>query len=1078
MKNAVGLSIKFRTIIFSLAVIGLMWGAFQFKNSPRREDPEFTIRICVVRVSWPGANAIRMEELVTIPLERAIEEIDTTKKTISTTTSGLSVIKVEMIDSVDNVEQASDKIRSQIAGITLPLGVSPPYVDSNFADTSAMMLAVYQVPGSDQKNIKTPYSMRTLEKVSEEIRDGLKEIDSVARVNIFSAHQEAIYIEPDPGSWSQISTSIDTIKRRLNTKNILASGGAIDTGKHLFNVSVKGDFNAVNEIKKTTVANSNGMPVTLQQLGLEVKRSYIDPPSIITRISTPETESQRCIVLNFTMRKEQNIVELGAEVRKMIKKWEQTILPPDIKVAIVSDQPAVVTDNINIFIENLIQAIIILVIVAWLLIGKRVALIMGLSIPVIVMVSFGIVRCFGVQLEMMSIASLVISLGMLVDCVIEICDNVHRLEEEGMSRYSATVEGTRQVLFPILTGTLTTIFAFLPMLTVSGNVGEYIRSIPIVVSTTLLVSWVVAITFTVALTWLVLKPGTDKVPPLALFYSYLIGKSKKKSNESKKFGLYRSFLTWCLGHRYRVLLSIFSLFILSIVLLATGFINTDFIPTAGGKTFLIDVWLPEGSSIKETSQVTRKIEKIVKRESIVKQKKGDIECLDNMVSFIGQSTPRFKLSIIMEFPKSNFAQIVVNATSAKNAKTLVHRISKKIGAEITEARTTIKRLSLGPNSKYPIIISLRGKDYTVLKKYAHEMEEVFRKIPGTVDVHDSWGNLTSQIDIIPDGEKSAAAGITRLSISNTLNAFFSGARLTTFREGDHLLPVYFRLPYSERNNLDKLKDLYVEGKYGKIPLQSIAEIKTSLQPARIERERQKRNMEVLAQVSDGFLANPIILQALPKLKEIESRMPSGYSIDIGGTYDKAKEGSDKVSLAMMIALMLIILCLLVYFNSILKTVAVVFTLPLAFTGAFLGLLIMNQPLGFFAQLGMLSLFGIVVNGAIVLFDFIGMLISEKAGTLPIQGEAKFGGLQREGFIDCIIEGSVLRVRPIALTTLTTAGGLIPLATGGGPLFEPMAVVLIFGLLYSTVLTLVAMPIIFSLLVEKLGMRIYRTQNVD
>ncbi len=1078
MKNPLELSIKYRTIIFSFAVIGLVWGAYQFIKAPRREDPEFTIRICLVTAQWPGVNAVKMEELVTIPLERAIEEIDFVKKTTSTTTQGSTIIKVEMKDKVTDVDQAYDKIQSEVRGVNLPNGVSTPYVNSNFADSSAMMLALYQVPLQGNKKIKNPYSMRKLEEFSEDIRDELYQIDNVATVTILGAPKEAIYLEPDPGVWSHINASIDNLKSILNARNILVTGGTIDTGKDLLNVSVEGDYNAVNEIKNTTLICSNGLPVNLQQLGIKIKRDYIDPPSLITKFSSSEIQSRRCVVIDFTMRKEQNIVELGNEIKAKISEWEKTILPPNIKVAVISDQPAVVTENIKIFTDNLIQAIIILILVAWLLIGKRVALIMGISIPVIVAISFSIVRVFDVQLEMMSISSLVISLGMLVDCAIEICDNVHRLQDKGVSRFTAAIEGTKQVAFPILIGTLTTVFAFLPMLGVDGNAGEYIRSIPIVVSVTLLVSWIVAITFTVALTWLILKPGTDKIPPilrLANLFRQITGISK---NNTKKFAFYRNFLRWSLKHRFFVLVSIFSIFIISIALLVTGFINTDFIPAAGGKTFLVDVWLPEGASVKETSRVVKKIEKIIKSESIIKRKDKEIDALDNMVSFIGQGTPRFKLSIMIEFPKSNFGQIIVNATSAENARILSERISDRFKNEVTAARTTVKRLGLGPNSKYPIMIRLRGDDYTVLRKYANQIEDVLKNIPGAIDIHDSWGNLSAQVDIEPDNEKCAAAGITRLSIANTLNAFFSGTYLTSYRENDHLIPVYFRLPYQERNNMNKLKELYIEGNHGKIPLLSVAKVKTSLQPGRVEREKQKRNMEILAQLSEGFLANPIINQALPELNKIESKMPAGYSIEIGGTYDRAKDGSEKIGKAMIIALVLIILCLLIYFNSILKTLAVTLTLPLAFTGAFLGLLIMNQPLGFFAQLGLLSLFGIVVNGAIVLFDFIGMLIKEKTEQNGAVITERFCGLKREEFIDCVVEGSVLRVRPIALTTLTTAGGLMPLALGGGPLFEPMAVVLIFGLLYSTVLTLVVMPIIYTILEEKLNMGINRSQSIE
>lgn len=1075
MTSLPALSIKFRTIVFSIAALGFAWGMVAFHLSPRREDPEFTIRMCVVTAAWPGVSAEKMEELVTEPLERRVEEIDGVKKTMSTTTAGRTIIKVEFVDSVDDVEQACDKVRSQIAGVALPAEVGTPYVNSNFSDTSAMLLAVYQVPG--EKGSRT-YTMRELEKVCEDIRDELAQVESVATVNIMSAQPEVIYVEPSSGTWSQTAVSIDSIREKLNARNVLVPGGSIDTGSEQFHVSVEGDFDAVDEIKKTTVADANGMPVTLDRLGVKVSRGYVDPPTILTYISNDVVSCKRCVIVNFTMRKQRNIVKLGDEVRTLIKRWKKTILPPDVAVAVVSDQPRVVEENISVFIDNLIQAIIVLILVAWLLIGKRVALIMGISIPIIVMVSFGVVRLFNVQLEIMTIASLIISLGMLVDCSIEICDNVHRLQEEGVPRFKAAVEGARQVLFPILMGTLTTVFAFLPMLSVSGNAGEYIRSIPVVVSTTLMVSWGVAITFTVALTWLFLKPGTDKVPPMTWLYRKLIGAA---GSEEETFPLYKRFLAWSMNHRLTALFFILSFFVGAVALLATGFISTDYIPEAGGRRFLVDVWLPEGSSIRKTAAVTRNVEKIILEQARVEDAEGgagESSLLDSMVSFIGESAPRFKLSVMLEFPKTNFAQILINAKSIQGAKSLASRLSKAFQDQVTEARTAVRKIGMGPTTKYPVMINLRGEDYTVLKQYAKEVEDALRSIPGTLDVHDSWGNLACQIDIEPDEEVCAAAGITRVSAANSLSAFLSGYYLTSYREGDHLVPVYFRLPPNERSGVENLKEFYIEGKHGKIPLESVAKVEMSYQPARVERERQKRNMEIFAQVAEGYLPDPIINQVLPELKRIQRRMPAGYAIDVGGSYEKSKEGSAKIGAAMLIALILIMLSLLVYFNSILKTIAVVMTLPLAFTGALLGLLIMNQPLGFFAQLGLLSLFGIVVNGAIVLFDFIGMLVQEKGMNRQESGEKRYEGLDRSDFIDCVVEASALRVRPIVLTTLTTAGGLLPLATGGGPLFEPMAVVLIFGLLYSTVLTLVAAPIVYTLFVEKLGMRVYRAQCVD
>ena len=1071
----VELSVKYRIVVICLALLGLICGFIEYLNAPRREDPEFTIRACTVIVRWPGADAQKIEDLAVEPLERAIEQIDEVKETETTVISGTATVKVTMEDYVTDVDQICDKIRSRVDGVAMPAGVTSVYVNSNYGDTCAMVLALYQNPDSKKK-----YSMRELEKLCEEMRDQLSQLKDVASVTIMSAPQEAIYIEPNAGSWDRIDITIDQIKQRLSSKNKLMPGGVIDTGKQLYNVSVEGDYNVVNEIKNTiATVNSNNMPVALKSLGFKVKRDYMSPLSILTRYSDSKIQSQRCIILYFTMKKQKNIISLGKIVRKKLKEWRQTIIPPDVNISIVSDQPKTVDENIGVFSGNLVQSIIILFFVAWLLIGFRIAVIMGTSIPVIVMISFAIARCFNVQLESMSIASLIISLGMLVDCGIEICDNVHRLQDEGISRFNSVVEGVKQVLFPILIGTLTTVFAFLPMIMVPGNMGEYIRSIPIVVSVTLLVSWIISITFTTVFTWILLKPGGNNMPPINCLFNYVANKlhlRKKEANERESFTLYKRLLLWGMNNRAVIFTGVIALFVLTVAFLKMDVIKTDFIPSAGGKQFLIDIWLPEGTSISETSDVCKEIENIVSDANKEIAKKCGIDPLDNIISVVGESMPRFKLSAKVEFPKSNFAQILVNAKYSRFVQEMINIILKRTEVEVTKARINLKRIGLGPNVRYPIIIRVTGSDYFILKKYSAEVTKVLDKIPGTLDVHDSWGNLAPQINIIPDDEKSAAAGISRTTAANTLNAFFSGTLLTTFREGDHTIPVYFRLPHSERNRVDKLKELYIEGRFGKVPLSSVAKINITFKPVRIERFKQQRNMEVLSLVQNGFLATSIIKKAMPELEEIQKRMPAGYKIEPGGTYEKSVEGSGHIGNSMLIALALIVVCLLVYFNSIIKTIAVLVTLPLACTGAFLGLFIMNQPLGFFAQLGLLALFGIVVNGAIVLFDFIGMIIDEKAREVSGDINGKFKGLCKEQFIECIVEAASLRIRPIMLTVFTTIGGLMPLAISGGPLFEPLAVVAIFGLFYSTILTLLLMPIIYYTCVDKFHMKINRTED--
>ena len=448
-----------------------------------------------------------------------------------------------------------------------------------------------------------------------------------------------------------------------------------------------------------------------------------------------------------------------------------------------------------------------------------------------------------------------------------------------------------------------------------------------------------------------------------------------------------------------------------------------------------------------------------------------------MVSFIGEGAPRIKLSYLVEYQKSNYAEILVNVTSGKEVPDFMRKVENECRRDIPGTRITAKCIGMGPPVRYPITIRILGDDYNILKKYAEQVKEIFKNTEGVYNVHDSWGNLGYQLDIVPDQEKCLAAGVTRTSIAQSLNAYYSGYYLTTYREGDHLIPVYLRLPPEQRQKVPSEDSIYVEGKYGKVPLSSVAKFKITRQPNRIERYNKRRNIQVQASNKEGYLANPLIYENMPKLEEIRKHLPIGYDIEIGGTTERSKEGSDHISRAMLISLFLIILTLIIYFNAIQKTIIVLGTLPLALIGAFLGLWIMNVPMGFFAQLGLLALFGIVVNGAIVLFDFIGMLIIEQQPKSRLKpGEKSYHGISEEEFTECVLEGCALRIRPILMTTCTTIGGLLPLMFNGGPLFQPLATVLIFGLALSSALTLFVIPTIYYFFARKFNMKLINDFN--
>ncbi|MDD5598576.1 MAG: efflux RND transporter permease subunit [Victivallaceae bacterium] len=1074
------MSIRYRTVVFFIVFVGMIWGFFAFNSTPRREDTEFTIRVCTVITKWPGASAEKVEDLVTDPLEKAIEEIDEVKETESTTTPGQSIIKVTLEDYVRNIDQVWDELRAKLDHTEIASGAGRPYVNSNFTDTTALVFALYQVPLPGEKKITHPYSMRDMEKVCEDICDELKLLKGVAMAVISGAPREVIYLEPDPGALSRLKLTSEDLRQRLMAKNAVTSGGIIDSRDSRFHLVTEGDFNALDEIRRLVAGVSDdNHPVLLKDIDIKVRKGYEDPAELITRYSDKENRKRRCIIVYYTMKTNQNIVEVGNKVKALIPLWEKTIIPPDMKISLVADQPRTVTENISIFTDNLLQSVLILIFVAFLFIGPRVALIMGASIPAIAMISFAVARLFDVKLEKMSITALIISLGMLVDCAIEICDNVHRLQDEGYSRFDAAVTGAKQVAWPILIGTLTTVFAFLPMLFIPGNIGEFIRSIPIVVGTTLVVSWIIALTFTVALTWLILKPGTDKVSPL-LRIIYFIERRKSGGENKAQHRLYRRVLRRCIEHPLMVLLAVAAASVFTIMLVYTGQVKTDFIPAADGDQFVVNIWLPEGASLNKTSEVTGKVEDIILEQAEYKDDRGNVKNrLRNMISFIGEGAPRIKLSYMIEYAKSNYAEILVNVASPALADDYLRKVEDECHSRLPDARITAKRPGLGPPVRYPVTVRILGADYNMLKKYAEEVKNIFRQTEGVYNVHDSWGNLGYQLDIIPDQEKCIAAGVNRTAIAQTLNTYYSGNFLTTYREGDHRIPVYLRLPPEQRQEIPCPDTIYVEGLQGKVPLSSVANLEVTRQPSRIERFNKRRNMQVQASIRKGFLANPLIYRNMSKIEEIRKKLPAGYSIEIGGATEKSEEASGHIAKAMLVSLFLIVLTLIVYFNAIQKTVIVMGTLPLALIGAFVGLWITNVSLSFFAQLGLLALFGIVVNGAIVLFDFIGMLIVERRNSNELkaaQGEKSFHGLNKAAFTECVLDGCTMRIRPILMTTFTTIGGLAPLMFNGGPLFRPLAAVIIFGLALSSVLTLFVIPSVYYWFACKFKMKLINEFN--
>jgi len=1083
-------ALRHRAIVVAGTMILVVWGTYAFWTMPRREDPEYTIRTCVISTLWPGATALKVEQLVTKPIEDAVAELDEVDKVRSTTVAGYSSVYVDLEETTSSagVDNAWDKVRAKVDLVRskLPDGTRGPVVNTNFGDTAAMILALYQTPLPGKQEIERPYTPRELEIIAERLEDDIKLVDAVALTELYGVQDEVIYLEADAGTWSQIELTTDRLRTLLAARNIVAPGGSIDTPLGRFTVKPTGEFGAVGQVERVIVdapeaavrgeGRAYGAPVYLKDLDITVRRDYVDPPRTITRYGArdaaqPEARrslSAPCVVLSLTMKHGHNIVTLGKSVRETIARAKASVLPRDIEVAIVSDQPRTVDSKVKDFTANLWQAVAIVVGVAFLLVGLRLAIVMATAIPMVILAAIGLSTLFGVQLEQVSIAALIIALGMLVDCAIEVGDNAHRFLGEGHSRLDAAVLGSEQISFPVLIATLTTVAAFLPMAGIPGVEGEYLFSLPVVVSLALMMSWVLAMTMTTVMAYWIMRSASH-ASPLALIAG-VVGKvvGRKKGSGSVLGAIYGGACRLTVRLRWLTTAAAAGALAWALSLVVTGKIGMQYFPPAFRNQFVIDIFLPEGASIRQTDSVCRRVEDIVRRLSAAEQEGKPIERLVNMATTVGQGGPRFYLNLNPEQPAANYAQILVNTCDPTVVRQYVQEIRREADATVPGARVAPRMLDMGPPVDSPVGIRVVGEDMATLHRVAGRLKDVLRAIDGTLDVHDTWGSFGYQLAVEVDEAQANLSGVTNASVAQTLNAYFSGHPLTTYREGDHSVPIMLRLPSAARGSLDQVRATYVEGLFGKVPLDALARVETRWQPAKILRHKQGRAIEVRCRVREGLLPSNVLDAAMRRVREIERSLPPGFRIEITGEQEQIHKVLGKVTRAFMVSFLLIVLCLIVQYNSLVKPLIILVTLPMAAIGALAGLYLTGRPLSFMAQLGLLSLAGIVLNDAIVLIEFTETLIREKLAKgegLAAPGEKSCSGLTRDAFRECIVRGGRMRLLPICLTTLTTVGGLLPLALLGGPMWEPMAIVIISGLLVATLLTLLVLPGIFAIFVE-------------
>lgn len=1019
--NITRFAIDNKRITIVVLLLILVIGISTYINMPRDEDPGFTIRTAMIVTQFPGASPERVELLVTDKLEKEIQEMVEIDEIRSISKPGVSIVYVDIKETYTVMRPIWDSLRRKVdnAKQDLPSDVIGPFVNDEFGDVFGSVIAL----------TGEGYTYFELKEIVDDVRNELLLIDEAVKVSIFGDQEERVFVEFNNAYLTELGISPGQLKNILSSRNIIFPGGEIFTSDEQIILEPSGNFESIEELKKTVI-QLPGKP-DLIYLGdvATIKRGYVDPAdSKVTYNGKPS------LVLAVSLREGGNIIQLGAEVREKIDRFQQ-VYPIGVDFNILYYQADFVEKKISEFANNLIQAIMIVVIVMLIFLGVRTGLVIASLVPMAIVMAIMIMGFMDIGLDQMSLAALIIALGMLVDNAIVMSESIMTQMAEGKRAIDAAIDSANELRVSLLTSSLTTAAAFLPIYLAESAVGEYTSPIFLVVTITLLSSWVLALTM---------------IPLLCVIFLRVQKKSDNKSYNSPFYNWYRNTLSLLLRHPYLSVVSTVLIFIASLQLIP--YIPSIFFPPNDKPVMFLEVKLPVGSPLEKTERVSNKIGDFIK-ENITAEYDENNKIVKhgvvNYATFIGAGSPRFQLPYNPEASSPEYAYSLINVTDRWKMDTdFIPALETFCWDNFPDISVTAAPLLLGPPVAAPIQIRITGKDADQVFKIVNTVKEQLGNIPGTKNIRDNWGHRTKKLLVKINQPRAHRAGLTSEDIAISLQTVLSGFTTTDYREGDDVIPVVMRSVAADRKDIGKLEshNIYVQSTGEAVPLKQVADIEVVFQPSKILRRGRLKSVTVGAHLEPGYNAIAIANEMEIWLSNAQDTWPIGYQYEQGGELESSGESSASIVEKVPIGILIILLLLVWQFDSIRRTTIVLCTVPLGLIGVLISLVVTQQPLGFMAMLGVIALSGIVINNAIVLIDRIKIEEEENSHETP----------------RAIIEAAQRRLRPILLTTATTMGGLIPLWLGGGAMFEAMAVVILFGLMFATLLTLGFVPVLYTI----------------
>jgi multidrug efflux pump len=1002
-------------LIRYLMVVLLLGGVLSYSKLGQDEDPPFTFRAMVVRAYWPGATSLQMADQVTDKLEKKLQETPFIDRISSYSKPGETLIILNLRESTPprEVQNAWYQVRKKIGDIrnTLPGGVAGPFFNDEFGDTFG---SIFALSGDG-------FTYAEVKEYADFVRQQLLKVPSVSKVEQYGVQDEKIYIEFSHKRFSQLGVPFETVVAQINAQNAVESTGVLVTPSDNLQVRVSGALRSVADLENLQL-RANGSNFRLGDFAT-VRRGFRDPPQDKMRFNGHEV-----IGLGISMERGGNIIELGKNLQKATAEIRAK-LPVGIELQQVANQPEAVASSVNEFIHTLIEAVLIVLAVSFIALGLhtrplrldvRPGLVVALTIPLVLAVTFLFMRIFGIDLHKISLGALIIALGLLVDDAIIAVEMMVRKMEEGLSRFDAATYAYTSTAIPMLTGTLITAAGFLPIGLAKSAAGEYTFSMFSVNALALLISWLAAVIFTPYIGYLLLKvkPAAHADGHHELF-------------DTPFYTRFRRLVSRCVEWRKTTIAITLAIFALGV--LGFRFIEQQFFPDSSRPELMVEMWLPEGASFGATENQVKKFEAFLAKQEGVK----------NYTSYVGTGSPRFYLPLDQIFPQTNVAQLVVVPTDLKTRESLRQKITQLFKTDFPEVRGRVRLLPNGPPVPYPVQFRVSGLEVAKVREVADRVKAIMRANPNTLGVNDNWNESVKVLRLDLDQDKLRALGVTTQTVMRTANTILSGTTIGQFREGDKLIDIVMRQPVDERSSIELLNGTSVPTASGKaVTISQLARAHFVWEPGVVWREGREWAITVQADVAEGIQGPTVSNQIDPKLNELRAALPAGYQIKLAGAIADSGKAQDSIAANVPLVIFIIFTLLMLQLHSFSRSLLVFLTGPLGVTGAAMALLLLQRPFGFVAQLGVIALFGMIIRNSVILIDQIEQDIAD--GAEPW---------------NAVVESAVRRFRPIILTAAAAVLAMIPLSRS--VFWGPMAVAIMGGLIVATGLTLLFLPALYA-----------------